>query len=102
MTVTLNDLFVFSKRGFRCSFAILTGVTLKIEMDSVNLTDMSGHTGPEPVSELCGHLRFRWSTMALITRIATIRAKTANMTSCLAQFESFGLYIFVTFFVYES
>ena len=45
MTVTLNDLFVFSKRGFRCSFAILTGVTLKIELDSVNLTDMSGHTG---------------------------------------------------------
>ena len=45
MTVTLNDLFVFSKRGFRCSFAILTGVTLKIELDSTNLTDMSGHTG---------------------------------------------------------
>ena len=41
MTVTLNDLFVFSKRGFRCSFAILTGVTLNIELDSVNLTDMS-------------------------------------------------------------
>ena len=88
MTVTLNDLFDFSKRGFRCSFAILTGVTLKIELDSVNLTD---------ISELYGHLRFRWSTMALITRIATMRAKTANMTSCLAQFESFGLYIFVTF-----
>ena len=78
--------FRIFKRGFRCSFAILNGATLKNKMDSVSLTD---------ISELYGHLRFRWSTMALITRIATIRAKTANMTSCLAQFESFGLYIFV-------
>ena len=29
MTATLNDLFVISKREFRCSFAILTGATLK-------------------------------------------------------------------------
>ena len=29
MTVTLNDLVLFSKREFRCSFAILTGATLK-------------------------------------------------------------------------
>ena len=29
MTVTLDDLVLFSKREFRCSFAILTGATLK-------------------------------------------------------------------------
>ena len=35
MTVTLNDLFVFSRREFRCSFEILTGATLNIRFKIV-------------------------------------------------------------------